>query len=313
MERPATRASPRMGGWLQGDFMNQAFHKTEWSHAVSCLTVKPLSIGATSIDGAKWFLASICGSSLAMCNTLHGRPLGPNANQRSSNIPPAPSGQASQERVTSRHSSFRRIQSNHPVSCMKESESLHSMRIESAECYAEIDPSRGRVLAFGPAGGGNALWTNPDGTDVAGWRNFGGEKLWFWPQDAWASVTGANWPPPFDGTPWNSRAGDNWVEWEHSLAPVLPATIVRRASVAANTLSVRSETRGTIAPLRLWSIAQVPRPEHLEIFSTTDRISPGGTHCFQRQTDGWSLRTCPRQGGKWYFDGDGIATVLSHI
>jgi len=67
-----------------------------------------------------------------------------------------------------------------------------------------VVPQIGRVMRYGPVGGPNLLWENPalagrdpNPSPAAGvtWVNFGGEKVWPWPQD-WEGPTGRPWPPP---------------------------------------------------------------------------------------------------------------------
>lgn len=189
---------------------------------------------------------------------------------------------------------------------MNKIQSASPIRIEAFDYFAEVDPGLGRLLAFGRLGGSNVLWTNPAGTDVGGWKNFGGEKLWLWPQDEWPALFGADWPPPFDGLPWQGRAGDNWAEWELSLEPVLPVAIVRKASLEADGLRIHSEVCGSIVPFRLWSITQIERPRRLEVLSPTRRISPDEGEIFRPHSSGWSMVRSPLHGGKWFFDGEGI-------
>ncbi|MEO0588340.1 MAG: hypothetical protein AAF078_11960 [Planctomycetota bacterium] len=71
--------------------------------------------------------------------------------------------------------------------------------------WAFVVPEIGRVTHFSKPGEQNALWTR-DASGDEGWKNWGGDKAWWWPQSQWPEVTGtgADWPPPaaIDGTPW---------------------------------------------------------------------------------------------------------------
>ncbi|MBR1608350.1 MAG: hypothetical protein IJ678_01905, partial [Kiritimatiellae bacterium] len=162
---------------------------------------------------------------------------------------------------------------------------------------AEIVPAwAGRLVFFGRPGGSNALWANPAaadaGLDEAGnplWKNVGGEKTWVGSQGAgWRAFagrtdTGAVWPPPawFDSEPletvradatnvllrsgWHSfAAGGEWtcaLEREFTLLP-------DRLVVRMRMLLPEGVAPGEPLPdddRRLWSVAQVPRPERVAI------------------------------------------------
>jgi hypothetical protein len=195
-------------------------------------------------------------------------------------------------------------------------------RIASDGFEAEIMPSLGRVMRFGPIGGPNAFWTNPAGTDVAGWRNFGGEKLWLWPQDRWPELGGGSWPPPLDGRTWTGKSGSDWAEWKIPLGPELPGLIRRRATIQGGILRVLSEifAPASIEPFRLWSVTQTERPTELEVHSPTARIHPSPGEVFERTAQGWKLAACPPGGGKWFFDSArmvaatpaGLLTIRNH-
>src|SRR4051794_19258518 len=77
-------------------------------------------------------------------------------------------------------------------------------RLTNGTVDVVVVPQVGRVMRYGPVGGPNLLWENPalagrdpnpsPAADVV-WANFGGDKVWPWPQD-WAGRTGRQWPPP---------------------------------------------------------------------------------------------------------------------
>lgn len=55
-----------------------------------------------------------------------------------------------------------------------------------------VAPQIGRVMHFSRVGEPNLLWTSPVSppAKLGAFPNYGGDKLWPWPQDAWG------WPPP---------------------------------------------------------------------------------------------------------------------
>jgi hypothetical protein len=191
--------------------------------------------------------------------------------------------------------------------------------IASGGFEAEIVPSLGRVMRFGPIGGANALWTDPAGSDAAGWRNFGGEKLWLWPQDRWPEFGGGDWPPPLEGIPWTGDAGVDWAEWE---LPLAIGSIRRRATIHGSKLHIVSEIHGLASdpPFSLWSVTQIARPVELNVISPTARIHPAPDDIFRRTAQGWELNACPADGGKWFSDGErmvaatpaGLLTIHNH-
>jgi hypothetical protein len=66
-----------------------------------------------------------------------------------------------------------------------------------------VVPAIGRVMYYGPVGGPNLLWENPallgkPPTTGPSWNNFGGDKVWPWPQDQWPQRIGRAWPPPYE-------------------------------------------------------------------------------------------------------------------
>ena len=80
-----------------------------------------------------------------------------------------------------------------------------AIRLFNGTAEAVIVPSIGRVMRYGHVGGENLLWENPKLYGQAGaepdaktWRNFGGEKVWPWPQSDWAKHAGRQWPPPHE-------------------------------------------------------------------------------------------------------------------
>jgi len=69
--------------------------------------------------------------------------------------------------------------------------------ISNAHIHAIIVPAAGgRIASFGQAGGPNLLWVNTAVKDADSWKNWGGDKVWIWPQDDWQALGGQAWPPP---------------------------------------------------------------------------------------------------------------------
>lgn len=147
---------------------------------------------------------------------------------------------------------------------------------------AVVVPALRRLMRFGPVGGPNVLYVNPIAldalpeTDSAAWANYGGDKVWFWPQSDW------RWPPPGD------RAGDGG----HGVHFACPTAIMARSEpvppygAAIHRAFEMKDGRLTIAStfgpghdsatppkldgVAVWAITQLPRPERLFV-----RLTPG--------------------------------------
>jgi len=82
-----------------------------------------------------------------------------------------------------------------------------SVSLSNGVVEAVIEPEVGRVMRFARFGGESVLWAR-DASGDEGWKNWGGDKAWWWPQDDWYAIRGGdpsmNWPPPevVDGEPW---------------------------------------------------------------------------------------------------------------
>lgn len=59
-----------------------------------------------------------------------------------------------------------------------------------------VNPELGRIVALSAPGVKNLLWMNPTPEEgkLNGWVNWGGEKLWWGPQEDWERVVGQRWP-----------------------------------------------------------------------------------------------------------------------
>ncbi|MBB6431191.1 hypothetical protein [Algisphaera agarilytica] len=139
--------------------------------------------------------------------------------------------------------------------------------LRNSVAEAVIVPPIGRVLSFRLLGGENVLWTDPDlygqlaSEERPGWENFGGDRLWPWPQADWeknAEGHALN-PDTFDQTPLDRTIEGFTVILEGS-AGAYGERFERRISLEPNEASLRIENRitnprpGTSA----WQIAQIP-------------------------------------------------------
>ena len=76
------------------------------------------------------------------------------------------------------------------------------IHLANNEIEAILAPERGgRLLHYSRLGESNLLWTAKDMDSglgsPGGWRNWGGEKTWLWPESEWpVRENGTRWPPP---------------------------------------------------------------------------------------------------------------------
>jgi len=139
-------------------------------------------------------------------------------------------------------------------------------RLTDQHCYAVVVPDLGRVMSYGAVGGRNWLWNapTPHGTDVGGWTNYGGNKTWLGPQDAWVLFNGKSaWPPDkaFDGSAYSATvlSGGHLV----TTSPLSPGTGIRITreyyfDTNGDFVIAQSARKYEGPPLRasIWSITQ---------------------------------------------------------
>ncbi|MCC7492725.1 MAG: hypothetical protein IT204_10275 [Fimbriimonadaceae bacterium] len=130
-------------------------------------------------------------------------------------------------------------------------------------------PRLGRVLRYGFVGRENVLWIGrrPDGTvwDAAGWPNWGGEKVWVWPQDGWPRRA-KGWPPPGDSSSqaYTCTARPDGLLVQGPLVDGHGCRAERLIQLSAAGTAVTLTSRllphdgADLSGLGVWSIAQVP-------------------------------------------------------
>ena len=219
--------------------------------------------------------------------------------------------------------------------------------LQNDSLRAEIVPAwAGRLMFFGRADGPNVFWTYPEaalftvnanGSPI--WRNVGGEKTWVGSQKAgWRAFAGVAegsvWPPPawFDAEPMEVVRVDSRSallrtgvhlsgDWEGAMERefrleddrlvIHQRLLPTKASVAGDLARVRPND-----DRRLWSVAQVPRPDRVAVHTTGE-----GRHVREEnmpepvpaETAGWvwvEMKN-PAVAGKMEADGDALAAPLA--
>jgi hypothetical protein len=157
-----------------------------------------------------------------------------------------------------------------------------------------VVPAIGRVMYYGPVGGPNLLWENPEllgkpPTTGPAWSNFGGDKVWPWPQDQWPQRIGRAWPPPYEADQAGYRRihipslkgilGHKVLALESPPLTDFGVTIVRELVLwhPGTGLSIYNKLIPVPAasgksPVAAWTVTQLPPPD--QIFA---RLLPGST------------------------------------
>ncbi|HWL16114.1 MAG TPA: hypothetical protein VNR00_10950 [Opitutus sp.] len=164
--------------------------------------------------------------------------------------------------------------------------------LENAVVRVVIDPAVGRVMEFAPKTRGpekerNLLWTNRAeeiGKEAAqaGYRNWGGDKVWPVAQPFWRFAIGRIWPPDTatDGvsaeaervSPLEARlvfstseAFGSRLTREFALSPTHAVLVIR---------NIIEQMKPSPFPAQAWSITQVPLPERVVLDVAKD-VAPG--------------------------------------
>lgn len=144
-------------------------------------------------------------------------------------------------------------------------------RLSDGVYELHVLPEIGRVMHFSRVGEPNLFWNNPHPVTIKPneWANFGGDKLWPWPQDPKAG--GWGWPPPveIDRGPyfWDYPACVNhrWIDWNgppaHYADRQGSRTTVFKDSGVATQYTIERPPLSSVesgTPVAAWSIVQIP-------------------------------------------------------
>jgi hypothetical protein len=150
----------------------------------------------------------------------------------------------------------------------------HSILLSNGRVEAVIVPAIGRVMQFRFAGEADGpFWENeamfgkaPD-PESKEWGNFGGDKTWPAPQEAWPGIAGRDWPPPaaFDSMPVEAQV-DGWVVT--LVSPVDPHYGIRArreikldpGKPVMNITTTYEKVSGRPQRVSVWVITQLKHP-----------------------------------------------------
>jgi hypothetical protein len=149
-------------------------------------------------------------------------------------------------------------------------------RLSNGTVDVVVVPAVGRIMRFGPVGGANLLWENPK---LAGhpaspgkeWANFGGDKVWPWPQDDWPQRAGRAWPPPVaaDQAAHTVEPRGDSIRMTSPVIEGYGVRIVRdvRLEPTGTRLTIDSRLENAEKPadfaIAAWTVTQFPRPDQL--------------------------------------------------
>lgn len=150
--------------------------------------------------------------------------------------------------------------------------------LDNGYVQCRISPAIGRVVWFGLPGETNMIWINPHWQDQnhatmkdgQSYVNYGGDKVWVYPQELWEDATGHKlWPPDgtIDGKPWSIVKQDKTalvMQSQHSdvfginvqrtftLTPDRPEMIIDNV--------IRRDQSNPL-PVMIWSVTQIVTPK----------------------------------------------------
>jgi hypothetical protein len=210
-----------------------------------------------------------------------------------------------------------------------------AVRLSNGTVDIVVVPSIGRVMRYGFLGGPNLLFENdslvgkpgdPRGWLQGVWTNFGGDKVWPWPQDDWGKRMAQDWPPPpaIDQSPYHvERIGPDAIRLTSSPVVGFGVRCVREIRLEPRGTRVVLVNRfekisdGHAFPLAVWTITQIPdapqvwvRLPHETPLAGGYRLLGDAPRSVQRTQDRL-LRVTPDpdKASKIGCDGDVLATL----
>ncbi len=160
-------------------------------------------------------------------------------------------------------------------------------KLSNGSAEVIVVPAVGRIMSYSLAGGKNVLWEDPTlgkaqaEAKPGEWVNMGGDKVWPWPQKAWAQILGHEWPPPPGvNLPQKAEIVDGTkLRLTSPLIDEFGSRIVREISLAKTgsrvTITTKFEQVAADSkwPYAAWTITQIHIPDYI-IARTFD----GGGH-----------------------------------
>ena len=203
---------------------------------------------------------------------------------------------------------------------------FESHRFTNGTVQIEVVPAIGRIVSYGKVDGPNLLWTDLAARDhvAADWTNWGGDKIWLWPQDKWKERTDKTWPPPTEKLEWTSHVDAGSITLVSSPVPGWDVQIWRdiRMNRSGSLVKITNKLVPVANPTRLpdeiclWQITQVRVPDKLTAVAlpgTLRQMDPNMTPWTTIKPVGALLEFTrpPNDGAKVGFDAHQISALFN--
>ncbi|RYG41207.1 hypothetical protein EON79_21205 [bacterium] len=151
-------------------------------------------------------------------------------------------------------------------------------RVSNEAARIVVSPHLGRVVEFGATNGPNVIWQAPKGEfEAKGYRNVGGDKVWYSPQTTW------NWPPDpaWDGSGLRATKLADGVRLEGTKGKILPLRLTREIHLdpyAAKVTFTNAMANDGPKPLNvgLWQVTQIAAPTEIRLSTFPTAAQPKG-------------------------------------
>ncbi len=150
-------------------------------------------------------------------------------------------------------------------------------RMSNAAARVVISPHLGRVVEYGLTDGPNVLWLAKAEVGTKGYRNVGGDKVWYAPQTIW------NWPPDlsWDGAAMKAERLSDGIRLTSERGKVLPLRLRREIRLDAygpkvtfrNSLANEGNKPYTVG---LWQVTQIAQPTEIRLATFATGAQPKG-------------------------------------
>jgi len=156
-------------------------------------------------------------------------------------------------------------------------------RLDNGEFDLVVSTATGRIVRYGPTGGPNLLWENPGAngarSQFPGWKNYGGDKVWIWPEEHWVDSGG---PPPGDPASFQVEKNGLHLKLISAVIPGFGVRIVRGITLESKGSHVTIESRFERisppehpGPLAVWVVTQTRAADRILARLTPDAAPPG--------------------------------------
>ncbi len=172
------------------------------------------------------------------------------------------------------------------MNVVPDSDQLH--RIANDDFEILVSAATGRIIRYAKIGGANVLWENPRALETPvvfpGWVNWGGDKVWIWPEEDWVKWNSASQHPPGDPS-----TGPHQVEVDGLLLRMTSPAIVGYGVRIIREITLEpTSSRVTLVnrleqvtapafslPVGLWTVTQLPAAPTILAHLSPDAELPG--------------------------------------